>query len=292
MNWYDQKEYSRLRRKIARVTDLPTLSAVANNILQETVREDASATTVAHHLAHDPALAASTLRLANSAYFGLVRHVSDVNQAVALLGFNQLRDIVMTASISNLLKRVKCQTFDPQAFWKHSVVTAIISGILAKRFLPLDSAADAFSAGLLHDIGKLFLVIYFPDEFGKTWDYARESDTQIQTAEMEQHGFHHGHVGDLLTESWKLPQRLQQAIRFHHNPLAMMAGKLAMVVNIANSLAYATLVGSGGNEQIPIIQSATAEAIGLQPHMITNIFMQITSAIEAAAGLFDVIDGN
>ncbi|RLM53116.1 HDOD domain-containing protein, partial [Halobellus sp. Atlit-31R] len=142
---------------------LPTISEVAHALIATLDNEDASAKSVAAIIARDPALTAKTLRLANSSAYGLQVKATTIQQAMTFLGFQATRNLIMAAALTGCFPAGRCPGFNDKAFWRHSIAAAACARALARRVR--FNADYAFTAGLLHDIGRLVLVARFPERY-------------------------------------------------------------------------------------------------------------------------------
>ncbi len=201
--------------------------------------ETASVAEVAHVLASDPALTGQLLKVANSAYYGFSRQLATVREAVLLLGLKQVRQIAIGASLISSWNRTRAGTdgFNMDMFWGHTLAVAMMAETGARKF----NAArpeEAFTAGILHDIGVLALRKAMPERFSDVMATARRGGLSLWDAEMECLGFTHAELGGALTERWQLPARLAQAVSRHHEALLAPAiDGLAGVVSFADRVA-------------------------------------------------------
>jgi len=220
-----------------RVDDLPPLPAVAAKVMGMAEDDRTSAMDLAQVLATDQALTAKLIRISNSAYYGFARRISTVREAVVMLGFKQVRQVAVGASMMNAFKRNGFNDgFDLDLFWGHSVAVAVASEAVAKKTLGA-KPEDAFTAGILHDIGRLVLRQVMPQEFAQAVAIARSGEMPLHDAELETTGYQHDEIGQALGERWKFPGHLVDAVRCHHDT-SLRAGQdgLAGVVAQANSL--------------------------------------------------------
>jgi HD-like signal output (HDOD) protein len=219
---------------------VPTLPAVVARVLEILNNPNSSAEAAARLIGQDLALSVKVLRLANSAFYGIPRTISSIDQAVVILGFQTVRSLVMSASVMKILGRGKGQ-LDRRAIWRHSVATAIASRIVVRkvgRHLGLDTEA-AFMSGLLHKIGTLILDGAEGAEYRKVLEEAA-SEGALPIAEIERTHLQvdHATVGGMLAERWGLPEELREPIAFHLNPTSAKSQKeLAAVVHLSSHLA-------------------------------------------------------
>jgi putative nucleotidyltransferase with HDIG domain len=270
-----------------RVDDLPPLPAVAAKVMGMAEDDRTSAMDMAQVLSTDQALTAKLIRISNSAYYGFARRISTVREAVVMLGFKQVRQVSVGASMMNTFKRNGIDDgFDLDLFWGHSVAVAVASEALAKKTLGA-KPEDAFTAGILHDIGRLVLRQVMPEEFGRAVAIARSGEMHLHEAELEMTGFAHDEIGQALGERWKFPGHLVDAVRCHHDEtLSGAEDGLAGVVAQANRLMlhYGLFCGYdldiGDVPPLPIELAQVEAACGGVDRVLTKAF----SFIESASG--------
>lgn len=217
---------------------LPVMPAVAARILGFS-DDVVSVHEVARVIATDPVLTASLLRVANSAYYGFARRLATVHEAVLLLGFKQVRQIAIGASLISAWKRpgTPDDGFDLDLFWGHSLAVAVIAETGARKF-NAGRPEEAFTAGIVHDVGALALRQAMPMEFRDVLDHSRRTGISIWDAELDRIGFTHAELGGALVDRWSLPARIVEAVARHHEALAAPgADGLAGVVAFADRVA-------------------------------------------------------
>ncbi len=203
---------------VEKTTDLPTMPAAALAVMREAGSSTCTARTVAAHISQDQALAARVLRLSNSAFYGLVRQVSDVQEAVVVLGMRAVRNLaVVAATYPWMSKSIKGYGLGPKEMWAHSFGVAVSSQLLASRTGVADGD-EAFTAGLLHNIGKVALSVWLENRSAAIARLAERENLSFDRIEKEVLGFDHAEVGAFLAERWKLPRGLTDVIRYHHSP--------------------------------------------------------------------------
>lgn len=226
--------------------DLPALPTVALATHRETARPGATASSVAGLVGSDPALTARVLRLANSAFYGNARQVAAVSDAVMILGMKSVRNLCLLAGTYPWLSGpLPAYNLAPGALMSHSLATAVAAQAVAERSR-LDSEA-AFTAGLLHDLGKVALTMWAT----RSTDVVRSPADERRTM-----GFDHGAVGGELARRWNLPLPLVGAIACHHLP----AEGLEDVTHVGDAVAH-LLAG----ETLPETDSSSLSRLGLTP---------------------------
>jgi HD-like signal output (HDOD) protein len=226
------------RKKVLRkLKDLPPMPQIVFKARQVIDDPDSEMSELADLLESDQAIATKVLKLANSAYYGLSGKVSSIRHASSLLGYKALGQLIsMVGSASVLGKTLGGYDLDSAGAWRHSLMAASASRIISLRNNP-DMEGDAFSAGLIHDVGKLVLdnyVLERKDEFERITAGGRNS---MLAAEQHLLGLDHADIGYEVCHHWNIPETISKAIRYHHNPEKSDQDALSYIVFMANSIA-------------------------------------------------------
>jgi len=279
-----------LENRLAKIIDLPTLSVVANNIIIITQNPKSSALEVGRAISQDQALVSKILRIANSTFYGFPRKITTISHAVVILGFANVRNLVLTASIFDMFKsKGGDEYFDREGFWKHSLACGVTSKLIAKR-LGIKNLEEVFIWGLLHDLGKLILDTYFREDFTRVVIMVKEKEILIRDAEQQLLGFDHAAVGSFVADKWNLPPAVIKVIRFHHNPpLANESMRMAAIVHLADILCRAIGIGNGGDSKVPPINEESWKLLSLNKRMIKNLFFEMEREIANAKTLLAFI---
>lgn len=243
------------------VDKLPTAPEIAQKMLVLVNKDDVDFRALASMIEKDPSLAARLLRLANSALFAARSKVSSVNQAVMMLGAKRVRELVLGLSVWGALdpKSVNGKRYRKQ-LWTHAATVAGTARVLA-TWGGYDGS-EAFSGGLLHDIGKLVLGLRLGDSYWAMLDEAREGGRTAADVETEAFACHHGLVGGWLMQLWRLPPGLVDAVALHHDPLDPQYGiDTAALIAIADKLVQATK--SDGETSAELLEEIRTFAPGL-----------------------------
>ncbi len=244
MNEATNQRYQKIIQDLGQIPTMPTIAA---KVMQIVNNPKSNAEDVAKFIAKDVALTSKVLRLANSAFYGIPRTISSVNSAIVILGFNTIRSLVLSASVLKMFPSTPgTVTFDRKAFWKHSFMVSIASRMIAqiyrkKKMVDLEMA---FSAGLLHDIGKLILEQFSNAEYMPVLRLAVEKKLPLYQVEKSLLGITHAEVSGLLVDKWQMPMELKSPIVMHHTPLQERdMPEMTAICHYANHLAH--LKGSG-----------------------------------------------
>jgi putative nucleotidyltransferase with HDIG domain len=207
----------KLSHIMTQVKSFPGMPATAARLMPLLQNPDASASKIEDILKYDPGLTANILKLTNSAYFGLPSRVSSVRQAIMLLGWKRLLQLVMTMCMSALMKKpVPGYDLPRGALWRHSVAVSVAADLLVKS-LSISDADEVFTAALLHDIGKLVLGDYVQEDLEKIEGMVTKG-ISFEVAEFVVLGTNHATIGARILQNWSLPQELVNAVSWHHDP--------------------------------------------------------------------------
>ncbi len=231
---------------VEQIGSLPPLPGTAVKIINLLSDPRSTVPEIVEVIKYDQAVTTEVLRLVNSAYFGLSRKVTSVDDAMICLGTVKVLQLVMSIHTTTLLAREQQgYGLEPGVLWKHSVAVALASSAFAQR-IKLTNANLVFTAGLLHDIGKVVLNQYVAEEFAKIVNLVNERGMTFNEAENQVLGYSHEEIGGMIAQKWQLPEPIVSCIRYHHDPSVMEApDPLVDVVYLANSVCLLLGVGLG-----------------------------------------------
>ena len=214
----------------------------------------------------DPALTANLLRMANSAYFGLSREVTSVRQAITLLGIKRVYEVASSVTFSRMLPdRLPGYEIEAKQFWLHCVAVAALAERLADE-LEGKAPEFIFTAGLLHDMGKLAIGSFLMDSSEEIFGRVREGSMDFASAEKFVLGMDHADVGADLAEHWNLPVPVARVARWHHDPEEAPEEadqSLIDLVHVADGLAHSLGLGADRGELARTIQPSVIERLGV-----------------------------
>lgn len=239
-------------RIISKIDDLPTLPRTVFKITELVNDPKSSAKELARIITEDQVLTARLLKLVNSSFYGFPQRVSAVTAAIVLLGFDAIRNLLLTTSVFDLFAiKSSRKPKDQEQFWDHSLGCAVGAKVIGNH-LRHDKIEELFVAGLLHDIGKIVELMFFPDDFNRVTHLIHKENTLMTQAEIDVFGFTHAEIGKLLAERWNLPTKLTSVIAHHHQPSQAGAFTVeATIVHVADIFARALGLGSGGDDKVP-----------------------------------------
>ncbi|MGK5014456.1 HDOD domain-containing protein [Janthinobacterium sp. 75] len=245
---------------VRQIQELPSLPVVVLELLSSMDQDDTDVHVLAQKIELDQALAAKTLRIANSSFYGMQSKVTSIPQAVSVLGFHSIRTVVTACALTSSFAPA-AGGFDFQAFWRHSLATAIAARLLAPHLGV--NPETAFTAGLLHDLGTLVLVTRFPAEHALVRSYRQAHDCQMAEAELAVIGIDHAQVGSALAAYWKFPEAIQQAVADHYAIDRLEAGGLPLAVHMANAVALALDLAGVDDALVPPLSPAVWRNLAL-----------------------------
>lgn len=237
---------------ICGVHTLPSLPDLYQEVVAEIESEEGTVARVGEIVSKDIAMTAKILQLANSAMFGLRSAVRDTAHAASLLGLDTLKSLVLSLQVFKSFEGTAVPGFSIRDLMDHSFRVATIGqSICRAERLDKDLTNEAFTAGLLHDVGKLILAENAAEGFVNAIELARTEEISQVAAERHEFGLGHDGIGGYLLSLWGLPQSIVEAVAFHHQPQSLHGPKLnaAMVTYVANVLAHEELGAEGGETQ-------------------------------------------
>jgi HD-like signal output (HDOD) protein len=271
-----------LKDRIRHMANLPTLPQVASYLMQTVNDPHTSINDVALVVAQDLSLSAKILRLANSAFYGIPRTITNINNAVIILGLKVINTMVLSLTVFDMFNDNPKSTslFDRKSFWLHSLCCGLIAKFLTlkiRKFILFDPE-EAFCAGLLHDIGKVVMEQYLHEDFHVALKYAKQNKLPVVEAEEKILGYTHNDVAEWLTTSWGLPSEILMPIIYHHNPdKAPECEDIVSLCHISDQLCYKTQIVKQNNYELPRLDKASMESLKLTDMDIEEIMAQIPS---------------
>ncbi len=223
---------------VSRNVRLVSLPEVCIQVQALTNSPHTTADDIGNMVGKDTALTTRLLKLVNSAYFSLPQKIDTVTRAVNLIGMRELRNLTLAASAAEVFSRIPSSLIDMAAFWQHSVYCGLVARNLAQCCNVLHSER-LFTAGLLHDVGRLLMLAKLPDEIGKAESIRQNSDKEICEIESTLVGFDHAEVGHALLTHWNMPENLCASILYHHNPREAHDAHLeASILHVADFITH------------------------------------------------------
>jgi putative nucleotidyltransferase with HDIG domain len=226
-------------RTLKSIDNVPTLPNVYFKLDQLLRDPNASIVKVRRVIEEDPPIVAKLLQRVNSGFYNLSREVTNIQQAIVMIGFTEIYNLVVELSVLSMFQKMKeNKYFNFDRFWKHSAGTARIAASLRKH-IGVDFNNTEFTAGLLHDFGRLIMCLYFPEKYNRVFEYSRIYQVTLYEAEKKELAFTHAEAGFWLAKQWGLPSEVAGVMLHHHDvtPKKVAANPLRAIIYVANHLA-------------------------------------------------------
>jgi len=247
--------------------NLPVLSGNLVDLIHLVSSDDCDLAELGQRLTLDPVLSGRLLRIANSPFFGLQRRIGGVEEAIMVVGMANTRGIVLSAL---LVENFKLNTLDPltlNGYWRHSVGAATATRVIASETVL--SPIMAFTAGLMHDLGRLILMTAYPERYQEVLLRGNLRGLHHYELEREEWGFDHAEVSRRLLESWRLPTEVVEAVGMHHD-YEQTHSPLGTVLAVADR--YAGAMEKNNPEVLAEIPDRLLTRIGLQKQNLFDWF--------------------
>lgn len=275
------REHLTLERIQTCVKALPALPEAVREVMQVLEHDELSADRCVRLIEQDQALAARTLRVANSAFYGMPGRVARIGDAVTLLGLRAVSGVLLAASLGDRIDTSRCIGFRFPVYWRHVMGTAVAARLLAPRLG--QDPDEAFVAGLLHDIGQLVLAAHFPEQASDVVSLSRAADAPSVDAERGVLGLTHNEVGACLVRHWRLPEPVAEAVQHHHEPARAPDARsraLAALVQIADALAHALDLSGAEHDAVPPIDPDGWVRLALSDDDALALFEQVEQQVD------------
>jgi len=279
---------------INKVKRLPTLPTVANKVTRLIKDPTCTAIKVSEVIDKDQSLTTRVLRLVNSAFYSLYTEVTSVRHAVALLGFKTISQMVISISVFDVFKGGHGREFNREEFWKHSIGCAVISQMIAQK-THYPRADDCFTAGLMHDIGKVVLDQYLHEEMRKVIQLTQEREIYFADAEKEVMGLNHADIGGQVMKNWNIPHPIMVAVKHHHQHPNERKGSafsqdlIVDIVKLSNVICRREKIGYSGDAITPELTGALWERLNIDQKSINRVIESCGEEIQKAGVLLELI---
>jgi HD-like signal output (HDOD) protein len=262
-----------LKRLSANKLKLPEIPSVISELNEIIAAPNSSAQDIANVVKNSPSLAASLLKIVNSALYSCPARIDNLSQAITLIGTKEIYGLALYISVMPIFNKIPKEIINMHAFIRHSIACSITARILAAH-KNLPQTEQLFVSGLLHDLGRVLLYIYFPEDSLNILRYSRESDKLLYKVENEYLKCNHTHFAKHLMQLWKLPIILENNVFYHHNPSAAPHRIPATIVHLADIIANGLGMGSSGERFVPPLDFKAWEDLGLTINVFEVIVKQ------------------
>jgi signal transduction histidine kinase/HD-like signal output (HDOD) protein/ActR/RegA family two-component response regulator len=283
-----------LQAILYRIEALPSLPSVANSILELVLGKDFDHAQLARIIETDPALTLKILEHSNSATYSARGRVTQVEQGLNRLGSRVVQALMLSVLIKDsLIKGDKQGEAAQAALWKHNLATAVYASLIAAKSYPT-LAGEAFGAGIMHDLGRVFLELYLPEEYAQVTERMEDLFEPVLDAEQAVFNTDHTAVGRWIAQKWNLPKNMTDVIWLHHHAAPALGAlkdgaSLVAIVALSNILAHSTLMDAarvmGRDRQR---QLGLQEMLGLDDKNMQAVVAAFAPAFAERAAPFDL----
>lgn len=238
-----EKVRERKINNLLSIRNLPSIPVVMFEVTKLLENPKTNANDLGKIISMDQGLVAKILTVANSPLYGLPRRVSTIEFAVVILGFEHIKNIVIALSMIEAFKGKDDKDIDKKSYWLHSLVTAFAAKRIADDFRYRKSG-EAFTAGLLHDLGISVIQRFFNADFQKIVALVGKTECDHLTAENQVLGINHQDIGQFLIDKWNLPPILGDVILHHHDPAKAENKQLSAIVHLADYMTQKLGIGA------------------------------------------------
>lgn len=280
-------DMAEIQRRAQRIPPLPSVAMKVLRVLED---PESAMEEIVEIIRLDPSLTLRILKICNSPYYGLSREIRSLQEAVVLLGVDALVNMVLTSGLSSILS-LKCSGYKLESgeLWLHSICCAISAEITAERNSPA-LKSQAFTGGLLHDVGKIVLSSYIEEEFDSIQQAVANESMSFYTAERAFVGLSHTEAGDAVAEAWNVPETLRRVILHHHEPLDAPdeCQNLVSIVHVADTICASLGFGLGADGLAMTLSHEALEKFGLSPSDMLEISAAFLDRYSRAKALLEM----
>lgn len=280
-----------LNRKLEMMNDLPSFPSLVFEAIHLLHNPDITIERLISSIQLDQAIVSKILRLVNSSFYGFQGKIGNLSQALVLLGFNTVRNAILSISILDIFSGIgKDESYDLRLLWLHAIGTGVIAQVISRQ-LKYPRVENLFIAGLLHDIGKLVIIKLFPEDFFQILKEVKEKDISIIEGERSVLGINHAEIGHKMAKKWNLPKEIQEAIGLHHCPWNARENRaMSAMVYLSDCLCRALDIGYGGDSLVPEIDPKALTLLGIEPLFIAGCLEDIDLEMERAKSFLNIFN--
>jgi HD-like signal output (HDOD) protein len=274
----------KLARENISLPEIPSIVFELNEVIANPL---SSAEDIAQVVQRSPSLTALLLKIVNSPFYGFPSKIDKISLAVTLIGTREISGLALGISILSQFNNIPKEILSMYSFLRHSLACGIISRILAAH-KSIPQTEQLFVSGLLHDLGRLILYSYFPEESRNIIGRARLSDRLLYQQETDYLGCNHTHLVKQLLQQWKLPMVLENNVFYHHSPSEAQQPIPATLVHLADVITNSLGIGTSGERYVPPLDTVAWENLGLSPTCFDVVVKQATHQFFALESMLDI----
>lgn len=275
----DSIDITKQRTRIENINALPTVPGTVKRISQVIGKPGVTLSEISHFVSSDPALTTKVLKMVNSAIYGFPGRISSVSHAIMLLGLSVVKGLLLGISVFEIMQQVMA------GLWDHSVGCAVVARAIAEKKGVKDPEEVAV-AGLLHDFGKVILMLEFQPYYEEAMAQAASRRIPIYEAERALFQETHAAVGTWLADRWRFPPNLVEVIECHHRPGSARKAPLeTAIVHFSDVLVRARGFGFGGDPLVPAVHPPAFELLALSDVDIREVLDKLENSRDESGGL-------
>ncbi|GAB4137023.1 MAG: HDOD domain-containing protein [Ignavibacteriales bacterium] len=277
MNTMTEKSYQeqnlnpKIQATLDTIYNIPALPDIVSEALRLLNNKNTSNQQLIDIISRDQAFVAKVLAVANSPIYALRREVSTLDFAIMVLGYTEIRHIVVVISFLESFKNKNDKFFDQNAFWLHSLLTASIGKSIAED-LKYSKSGEVFVAGFLHDFGISIINRYFRNSYMAIYDMVMNKNVTYPVAEKIVLGMTHSSIAKYLMEKWNFPAAIKTAATYHHNPSAAIENaEMAGIIHVADFLATKIKINENIWDRTSVIEDGAYNILGVTQERLNEI---------------------
>lgn len=274
---------------LAHSAELPVFPRVVHEILATIDDPDANLKVLSGYIQQDPVASARVISLANAAAIRSGRHdsIGNVFAAISMIGMSRVRELALMSVMTDFMNRIEPGV--DRAFWEHSVIVGVCAEELAMFCNQRISSSEALVAGLLHDVGQLWLMRFERQASGAAWISALLKNIPVDVAEHARFGAGHPEIGAWLAEDWRLPQAVVGAIRGHHAPAGEIPEGLSAIVHVAEVLSNGLDLAGREENRVSYLSAGACARLGIVwDRTVRPLFGRMEGRARHAAAFFQI----
>jgi HD-like signal output (HDOD) protein len=274
----------KILNKDIKLPEIPSIVFELNEVIMDPL---ASTDNIAQVVNKSPSLTALLLRIVNSPFYGFPSKIESISRAVTIIGTREISSLALGISMITHFEGIPKEVLDMFSFLRHGLACGIMSRLLAAN-KNMPQTEQLFVSGLLHDIGRLIVYKYFPEQAKNVLSASRASNGLLYEAEEVDLGCRHTDIGKYLLREWKLPPALESNIFYHHNPSSAPDPTSATIVHLADIIVNGLGMGSSGEILVPPLDCAAWDGLGLST---SSFEVTIGQAIHQMVALESFLEG-
>jgi len=260
-------------------TKLSTLPDIYRQLIDAIAKPSSSTYDIENVISKDTNLSARLLKIVNSAFYGYPSQIDTLSRAVSIIGTRQLSTLAMGINIINIFSKIPSGIINMKMFWKHSVLCGICARILA-GYKNIRNTERMFTAGLLHDIGRLVYYNYLPQESIDVFAKAKNSHQLLYLTERDVFDLDHARIGGHLLNIWQMPLSLEDMVCYHHEPQKSKNQMESSILHLADIMANVMSIGTSGERLIPPLNGEAWLRLGMTPNILSLTIEQADHQLE------------